>query len=170
MSDGRAIILRPAAAADAEMVFHWRNDPFLIVRGSSRKAVTREEHLRWFRAALGEGKCKMFIVLVDGEPAGQVRFDRLNAETSVITAYLLQPFTGRGWGVKAIHQGCELLFQSDWPVSNIVACVREDNVAAFAGFRKAGFRENRTLSFCPAGHFTLVFHHQSNDAAENSRR
>jgi RimJ/RimL family protein N-acetyltransferase len=149
------IALRPATLGDAETVFSWRNDPFIVARGSSQKTVTWEEHMRWFEETLSGSQRKMLIVLVDGEPRGQVRFDRVDGETCAISAYLLQQFTGRGLGVEAIRRGCEMLF-GDWQVAKIVACVREDNPEGRAGFRKAGFRETTQTNLCPPGHFTLV--------------
>lgn len=137
------------------MVFFWRNDSFIVARGSSQKTVTWEEHVRWFQETVTGSERKMWIVMVNGEPAGQVRFDRFNQETCAISAYLLREFIGRGWGVGAIRRGCDVLFQ-EWPVAKIVACVREDNAAARSGFRKAGFMETAEAGLCSAGHFTLV--------------
>ena len=97
----------------------------------------------------------MWIVLVNGEPVGQVRFDRINQEICAISAYLLQKFTGRGWGVEAIRQGCDRLF-SEWPCEEIVAYVREDNASARVGFRKAGFVEREAAGGFDAGRFVLV--------------
>jgi len=159
------VTLRPATLGDLETVFSWRNDPFLVARASSQKTVTWEEHVHWFRETLAGGQRKMLIVLVDGKPRGQVRFDRIDGQTCVISAYLLQEFTGRGLGVEAIRKSCEMLF-GDWQAAKIVACVREDNLAARAGFRKAGFREIAETNLCPPGHFTLVLERGVRDSAE----
>src|SRR5260370_16602143 len=137
------------------MVFFWRNDPFIIMRGSSKRIVTWEEHARWFKATLMGGEQKMLIVLVNGEPAGQGRFKRVDQNTCVISAYLLEESTGRGCGVEAIRKGCDVVF-SEWPVAKIVACVREDNQAARSGFRKAGFMESGQAGECPTDHSKLV--------------
>jgi len=150
-----AIALRPATMEDAEMVFCWRNDPFIVARGTSQKPVTWDEHVRWLHETVTGGERKMWIVLVNGEPAGQVRFDRVNQGICAISAYLLQKFTGRGWGVEAIRQGCDRLF-NEWPCEEIVACVREDNASARVGFRKAGFVETEAAGRFHAGHFVLV--------------
>jgi len=150
-----AVTLRPATLGDAEMVFCWRNDPFLVMRGSSQKTVTWKEHLQWFQATVSGSERKMFIVLVGAEPAGQVRFDRVNNETCKISAYLLQSYTGRGLGVEAIRRGCEVLFRQ-WGVSKIVACIREDNKASRVAFGRAGFVESSEDGLCPKGHFTFV--------------
>jgi RimJ/RimL family protein N-acetyltransferase len=137
------------------MVFRWRNDPFLVARASSQKSVTWEEHVRWFQETITGIERKMFIVLVDGVPAGQVRFERLEADACVISAYMLEPYTGRGLGVEAIQKACGYLFE-DWAVRNIVAFVREDNLPSQSGFRKAGFDETQEAAACPPKHLSLI--------------
>jgi RimJ/RimL family protein N-acetyltransferase len=139
---------------DAEKVFFWRNNPFILARGSSQKTVTWEEHLQWFRETIVGSRRKMLIVLLNGQRVGQVRFDRADDDTMVISVYLIDTYTGRGLGVDAIQRGCNMLF-SDLSVARVVACVREDNVPAHSAFRKAGFVPSGT-GLCPAGHFTLV--------------
>jgi RimJ/RimL family protein N-acetyltransferase len=144
---------------DAETVFLWRNSPFIVARGSLQKMVAWEEHLQWFCETVVGSKRKLLIVLVDGQPVGQVRFDRVDDDTMAISVYLIETHTGRGLGVDAIRIGCDMLF-TDLSVARIVACVREDNVAAQSGFRKAGFVASGTGP-CPAGHFTLVSRRRS---------
>jgi UDP-2,4-diacetamido-2,4,6-trideoxy-beta-L-altropyranose hydrolase len=158
-TSAQAIALRPATIQDAEMVFLWRNSPFIVARGSSQKTVAWEKHLQWFRETIAGSNRKMLIVMVNGQPVGQVRFDRVDDDTMTISAYLIETHTGRGLGVDAIRIGCNILF-SDLPVARVVACVREDNVAARAGFRKAGFVPGGT-GLCPAGHSALVLQRES---------
>lgn len=150
-----AVTLRPATMEDAKMVFCWRNDPFIVSRGTSQRTVAWDEHLQWFYETVSGSERKMWIVLVNGEPAGQVRFDRVHQDRCTISAYLLREFTGHGWGVEAIRGGCDTLF-SEWPGEEIVACVREDNASARVGFRKAGFVEMDAAGRCDARHFALV--------------
>jgi len=151
------VSLRAATNSDARLVFGWRNDPFIVERGSSQKTVTWEEHEKWFQATVNGPERKMFIAEVDGKPAGQVRFDRMGSgsDRCVVSAYLLERFTGRGLGVEAIRQGCERIFRQ-WPVMQVIACVRRDNAAGLAGFQKAGFKEQTGDCGCPADHFSLV--------------
>jgi UDP-2,4-diacetamido-2,4,6-trideoxy-beta-L-altropyranose hydrolase len=153
------IFLRPATMEDAETVFLWRNSPFIVARGSLQKMVAWEEHLQWFCETVVGSKRKLLIVLVDGQPVGQLRFDRVDDDTMAISVYLIETHTGRGLGVDAIRIGCDMLF-TDLSVARIFACVREDNVAAQSGFRKAGFVASGTGP-CPAGHVTLVSRRQS---------
>lgn len=157
--DGGLVVLRAAEEEDARMVFRWRNDPFLVARASSGKCVTWEEHMRWFRETLCGNSRKMLIVLVDGVPAGQVRFDRADGAACVISAYLLEPYTGRGLGVIAIRKACEFLFEH-WGVTSIVAFVRVDNGPSQSAFRKAGFHDAGEGTACPPRHFRMLLRRQ----------
>ena len=147
--------LRPAEDADVRLVFGFRNDPLIVERSSSRRAVTWPEHEAWFAASLGHAERLIRIVLVDGRPAGLVRFDREGCGSCVISAYLLEPFTGQGHGVEAIRQGCGEAFAS-WDVDEVVACVREDNAAGASAFLKAGFEGADGGAPCPPRHRRYV--------------
>lgn len=147
--------LRPAKMDDAALIFRWRNDPFIVVRGSSQRRVTWEEHRHWFGSSLNSAQRRIYVVTVDGDAAGQVRFDKRDDLDCVISAYLLERWSGRGLGVRSILRGCDLIFRA-WPVQRILAFVREDNPPAQAAFRKAGFAGMAAPGDCPAGHLAFV--------------
>ena len=141
-------------ADDREMVFRWRNDPFIVVHGSSNREVNRIEHAKWFEDTLAERGRKMYVVVKQNVPIGQVRFDRETQRDCVLSVYLLREFTGHGWGVQAIRDGCRLIFDT-WDVERVIACVRNDNRGGRSAFRKAGFEEGEVG--CPANHYSLFF-------------
>jgi RimJ/RimL family protein N-acetyltransferase len=149
------ISLRPATSGDGELVFRWRNDPFILAQGSSQREVEWEEHQKWFAETISSASRQMFIVLNGDDPIGQLRFDRQDRQDCVISAYLQRVFTGRGWGVRAINMGCTAILEA-WDVDRIVACVRIDNSAGRSAFLKAGFREVGASGMCPAQHYSLV--------------
>ena len=149
--------LRRATEADEEMVYGWRNEPFLVARSTSQRTVTRDEHGRWFQKAVQGGQRAMFIVEVDGQPAGQVRFDRGNHADCVISAYLLEAFTGKGLGVEAIRQACAKIVRQ-WKIERVIACVRHDNPPGRSAFAKAGFRDTKAApGQCPDDHYSMVW-------------
>lgn len=140
MNSVTAISLRAATAADANMIFEWRNDPVIVGLGSSQREVTWAEHQEWFSQSITSGKRRIFIVERDGAPIGQVRFDLVANSECVISAYLLAQFTGRGWGVEAMRSACEMIFEV-WPIQFISACVRAENKAVQSALGKVGFEE-----------------------------
>lgn len=158
--------LRPLGEIDRERILAWRNDPFIIERSSSRRAVTREEHDAWFDGILHSSESLGFIVEWNGNAIGQVRFDRDAPGRCIITAYLLQPHTGKGLGVEAIRRACSIVRQQ-WPNHRIVAFVRADNPSGQSAFRKAGFVDSATPSL--AGHVTMTLDSRPPVAHEEER-
>jgi RimJ/RimL family protein N-acetyltransferase len=153
-----AISLRAATAADAKMIFGWRNDPVIVRMGSSQRPVTWAEHEEWLRQSISGDKRHIFIIERDGVAIGQVRLDLSGKSDCVISVYLAPEFSGRGWGVEAIRQACEFAFQSCSRTS-VLACIRTENDRGKSAFRKAGFQQ--IDGCCGPGHesFQLVRSH-----------
>ncbi len=149
------ISLRPATFEDLEMVLRWRNDPFILSRGTTQRTVGRAEHEKWFAETISGTARKMFIILHRENPVGQVRFERASQDDCVISVYLVQEFTGRGLGVVAIKKGCASIFRL-WDVRRVIACVRVDNAAGRSAFLKARFAEIEASDLCPERHFSLM--------------
>ena len=133
---------RVATAADARQLFEWRNHPFIWSRGSSQRTVSWAEHEAWFAASLQNPDRVIYLIEQAGVPVGMVRFDRESEEACVISAYLAQEYVGRGLGVAAIVRACGQVFDL-WPVAEVRAFVRRDNIYGLSGFRKAGFGPSR---------------------------
>jgi RimJ/RimL family protein N-acetyltransferase len=150
-----AVELRPATLGDADLVFHWRNLPEIVALGTSGRAVERGEHEAWLRRVVEGDDSLLLIVVADGRPIGQVRFDWHDGWCSV-SIYLLSGHTGRGLGVAALRAGCRRAIEHR-PTERIVAFVRADNLRSISAFRKAGFRDGRPPGLeLPAGHVALV--------------
>lgn len=144
------IALRPASAHDADIIFGWRNDPFILVRGSSQRPVNWNEHVGWFMASLADHEHRLLLVIeYFGVPVGLVRFDKTGAETATISVYLTERYTSRGFGVMAISKGCAAA-RDILGVTHVLACIRDDNSAAITAFTRAGFAQ--ATRSCPSGH------------------
>lgn len=155
MSDAEhSIQLRPALLQDAKLIFGWRNNPFLVARSSSQRTVEWNEHIRWFQSVLASPGHRIYIILLDDLPIGQIRFDETTARRCVISVYVLEQFTGKGFGVAAIQKGCREIFRSE-DVDVVIACVRQDNSAAQQAFLRCGFAKSGE-DLCPAEHITFV--------------
>lgn len=155
-ASSESIRIRRATANDARRVFEWRNDPYIVERSSSQRTVNWEEHLGWFEKSLRADDARLiFIVEKEAESLGLVRFDR-EGDGSVISVYLLERFTGRGFGIEAIRLGCRAAVDH-WPaLRTVMACVRDDNLAGSRGFEKAGFRRSEDCAgHCPEGHIAF---------------
>jgi UDP-2,4-diacetamido-2,4,6-trideoxy-beta-L-altropyranose hydrolase len=145
------LILRPARMEDCGTVFQWRNDPFVMRRGSSQEPVSLDEHSRWFAMSLASPRERiLFVAECDGVPAGLARFDRDGADDAIISVYLIERFTGQGLGGTVIQSACREATQR-WNVRRVLAFVRNDNPAGMKAFLGAGFTEISGGN-CPQDH------------------
>lgn len=127
---------------DAELIFQWRNDPWIVQKGSLNKTVTWEEHKDWFSNFIQNPYKKMFIIMVDHHPAGQVRFvSEENTNKAEISIYLLKDFIGKGLGTQALQQACQEIKQY-LNIKFIIAYILKDNKHSCLAFEKAGFKKS----------------------------
>ena len=150
------IELRSSTIEDAEQVFKWRNDPWIISLSSSQSLVTWEEHIEWYQNVLTNGKALLSIVeTAPNINAGVVRLDRINEYQAKITIYLLKEFTGQGIGVHVIVKACADGFRR-WSIRTINAYIRSDNHQSIRAFSKAGFLMAESSNICPAEHCEMI--------------
>lgn|ERR1035437_1140742 len=139
---------------DAPTVFNWRNEPYIVNLGSLKKGVTWDEHLNWFKNTLKGTDRRAFILQINNTPAGQVRFDRETQDSCFISVYLIEEFSGKGYGIEFIKLGSKKIF-SEWKnIKNIYALVKMDNTVGQKAFIKADFIEDK--SYQDKGHLLYV--------------
>jgi UDP-2,4-diacetamido-2,4,6-trideoxy-beta-L-altropyranose hydrolase len=149
------LCLRLATSLDCRRLFEWRNHPQIIATTTSGKGVNPIEHRQWFEDLLTRADRRLYIVEIDGTPAGQTRFDARPDGYCVISVYLIPEFGRRGLGVAAIRLGCDLIFQM-WSAKGVLAYVRPDNPEGQRAFLRAGFRAVPPDAGCPKGHVAFV--------------
>ena len=150
------LALRDATVEDMDLIFKWRNDPWIISLGSSGQSVTKEEHQNWYGKAMNDDGISMSIISIDDEEAGQIRFSRESDGIAVVTIYLMKPFTGQGYGVEALKKGCDKIFKA-WPVQKIEAYIQDTNEPSIVAFEKAGFQKSDKPSCDQKDHVCYVF-------------
>ncbi len=137
---GTCRVRRPRAE-DEGVLLAWRNLPWIVRRGESRRRVTRKEHARWFGETLA-GKRILFLIEVGSSPVGMVRFDQTESSTVEVSLYLLPLFIGRGLGTKALAQALVRLAE-ERPGVRLVAKTLASNRTAKTFFEKWGFSLQR---------------------------
>ena len=160
------IKVREAVLEDAEILFAWRNDPFLVSKSSSQKKVQWDGHLEWFKDTIEGDYRKIYVVCKEEQPIGQIRFDLYSKHTAIVSAYLSPEFIGKGWGKTAIHNGClAMFFYEQWNVQIVIACIRSNNAASQYVFLKVGFEEMAKKALledlCPDNHIVLLLSRSS---------
>lgn len=132
------VTLRRATEADRDMVFRWRNLPEIVALGSSQTFVTPEEHAAWFAKTLADPSWMLLIILLRGEPIGQVRFEPGVDGTRETSIYLLPEYVGHGLGTAALRKAVWTAFAGT-EAPALTARVLETNARSIAAFRRAGF-------------------------------
>jgi len=154
ISPGSIVFLRLARAADADLLFNWRNLPEIVALSSSNKKVSRSEHQKWYSETLQSPARLLFIVTENAMPIGQMRFDLVSELEAEVSIYLISIKTGQGLGTTAIKQGCAHLFNRG-DIQRVIAHVRDENNISLSAFRKNGFFID-TTGTRRQGHMRLV--------------
>ena len=130
------MIIRRATPDDALDVLNWRNDPLTRSMSLTQDEVEEQAHVAWFARVLGEAAITLLIGEVDGEKVGMVRFDR--GDATEVSININPACRGRGLG----HQ--LLAGAMAWAPGDLVAVIKDENLASRRLFEGAGFQLQET--------------------------
>jgi L-amino acid N-acyltransferase YncA len=134
--------LRPAQPDDLGTVFAMRNLLEIVRWTESGREVTMDEHRAWFASRMTRDENRLFLIEVEGTPAGALDLAQRGAEVT-ISIYLLSPLRGRGHGRRLIRESCDTARRC-WGPLTVVARILSDNEASLHAFGAAGFVETGT--------------------------
>lgn len=150
---GKKVMLRPAAKEDRQFVFEWLacSDLTSSMLGPpdfpDNPVPTWEEFINDYSAHFfdgsnpGAGRC--FIILVSGEPIGQVNYNEICAEdrSTELDIWLSHSrHTGKGYGTDALETLCKHLSE-EFDIRRFIIAPSARNIRAVKSYRKAGFAE-----------------------------
>lgn len=141
MQEVNDISIVPVREKDRDLLFNWRNDPFIVALSSSQRTVSRREHDAWFDRLLNSADSLAYIIFLRRKAIGHLRFDRFEEQRCFITIYLMHGFTGKGLGVRIIQTGCREVMRR-WPGVQVHARIRNENLPGQSAFVRAGFQLN----------------------------
>ena len=133
------ISLRPAEEKDCRLLWKWRNEKSVRKVSFNSKYIPYKEHKKWFGEKLKDKNTKILIIQ-DGsaKEIGEVKFDfdsKNKAEASII---IDKKERGKGYGAKVLKLSSRCIFKN-FPIKEIIAYVKRENIISFKTFRKAGF-------------------------------
>lgn len=133
-----SLAVRLATTGDSALLLAWRNDSETRAWSHNTDLVAPAEHEAWLARVLADPDRRLLIAELDNHPVGTVRFDRDDDhwEVSITVAPAAR---GRGLAVPVL-----LAAENSLGTAQLRACVRRDNAASVALFRRAGYREHRT--------------------------
>ena len=129
---------RLATAADARLVWEWRNDPATRANSLTSESISWLEHCRWFDARLRDPNTALFIIEESGEPVADVRYDRRDDQSATAHIAVAPLRRGLGIGTAALRMTAPLALNV-LRVAEIEAAVKPDNVASLHAFLRSGF-------------------------------
>jgi RimJ/RimL family protein N-acetyltransferase len=131
--------VRPATEKDAELLWAWRNDPFVRENSFKTEPIEWGDHLKWFELRLSSPETRIYILDRDGLPVAQVRYERRNKEMAEIGDISVSSGDrGKGYGKAALALTLEMAC-AELSVRKIHAVVKPGNVASSKMFQSAGF-------------------------------
>lgn len=131
--------VRPATAADAEILLRWRND--LGTRAGSRERgdVRRDQHVAWLAATVDDGHRHLLVAADDAGAVGTVRWDRVVDGEWEVSVTVAPERRGQSLGGPLLGSGEDWLAEHEPVTHTLLASVREDNVASLRLFAAAGY-------------------------------
>src|SRR5215212_1817111 len=97
------IALRRMAKADRDRIMTWRNSREVAAYMYTDQVIAKEDHARWFEAALADPRRAFWVIELDGQSVGLANlYDIENTHGRCSWAYYLADPATRGKGVGAM--------------------------------------------------------------------
>ena len=138
----KPVLLRWAHKEDAELLWHWANEPDVRRNSFNSQKIPLVDHLKWLSGKLDSDDSKIWILEYDGQPAGQIRYDRVNDVTAEVSFTVAKHKRGMGIGTKLLEITCPMAFE-ELKVKKIRGVTFILNSEASNAFGKAGFKLKR---------------------------
>ncbi|MDQ3964069.1 MAG: GNAT family N-acetyltransferase [Actinomycetota bacterium] len=135
---GERLHFRKATLDDGDLLLTWRNDPETIVGSISQRAVTTDEHERWFAAAIRDPSIVLLIASSDRMEVGMVRFEVRSGETWEISVTVAPEHRHKGLGTEMI-KAATIDFVNEHPGARVLARVLAANERSRKAFERAGY-------------------------------
>lgn len=129
---------RPAALADSDLLYQWRNDPLTVAMSRSARAIDPPEHEAWLEGVLGSDRQVLLIATDGDQPVGSVRFDKTAAAEFEISLTTAPESRGQGLG-RAMLVAASEYARGHLGAPSLVAEVKEENEASRRIFEDAGY-------------------------------
>ena len=140
--------------ADLPVVHEWLNRDHVSRWWRDSRRLDDVEG-RYGPAIDGDEPTRMFVIEIDGRPAGSIQTylvsdypDWIGDEPGVAGVDLFiaeEELTGRGLGTRVLAQFVRTVVFADPAVSSCVASPHAENAASIRAFEKAGFRPVREI-------------------------
>ncbi|MDP3723055.1 MAG: GNAT family N-acetyltransferase [Candidatus Omnitrophota bacterium] len=132
------IVVREATLEDRREIWEWWNDPVTRRMMKKNDVVPWEEHCAWFDGVLKDPGRILCVGFVDGEKAGNVRFDFQGEGVYEVSVNMNPQLRGRGYGPLLVGASIAYL-NTVRPVTTLIAMMKKINPRSRKTFERNGF-------------------------------
>lgn len=141
-NENKNLSVREATMDDAELLYEWANDPSVRSQSFNAEPIEWETHLNWLQKRMASPDTRFYLLLENGEPIGQIRYDRDKTGASAEIGFsVAKEHRGKRLGIKILELTREKALQ-DLNCERITALVIKGNEASNKAFLRAGFEED----------------------------
>jgi len=152
MISAPSIHLDPIQDDDCLLLFKWLSDPDCLAgKLENTGSIDPETHRSWFSDRLIGESCFIYLIKVDGVPAGQIRFEKKNGLYE-IDIYVVPTMRRMKLAQTAISLGRERMIPHIASLP-IVARVKNNNMKSKSLFESLGFFVDSMQSDCTVYHW-----------------
>lgn len=135
--------LREVTEEDTDLIVSWRSTPSIYKYFGSARAISKEEHLEWYKKYLQNPDIKHFIAVEIGSKKQigvfGVKRSEDNIEYVEISSCILDlDVRGNGFAQEAINALVKYATEI-WDVKKVIAIVHKENYASRKMFERCAF-------------------------------
>ena len=129
---------RQAELGDTDNLYILSNEKLVRNNSIHPENIIYKDHVNWFQKVLSDEKYLILVVEQGGGFVGQVKFN-LDNTSATISLSLNDSQRGKGIGSRIILESVEFLINLKYGLHDIIAYIKNDNIASIRSFEKAGF-------------------------------
>ena len=137
------MLIRKATLSDSQMLFNWRNDPLTRSMSRNNNQIHFFDHEEWLKDSLSNRDKVIYIVEIDYQPIGVVRFDKLDEYKYEVNIDINSEFRGNNYGFKVTAMGINQI-QKDRGAKEIFSTVKKVNLPSLKLFERLGFQRKNS--------------------------
>ena len=135
------VYLRRAGREDVEIFFKWVNEPAVRANSFNTEPISWESHQKWFEEVLADDEVRIYVLMQDNLPVGQVRLV-FEDSTWQISYSIASAYRGRGYGKRILQLAENELINKGRNGEKLFAEVKTHNTASQRIFNSLGYAES----------------------------
>ena len=146
--NGNQIYLRPADTFDMEMLLEWANEKHARLNSFNTEIIQKEVHIKWLDNILNSKTTKLFIMMQDDTPVGEIRLE-IQGNTGKLSYLIAHDHRGTGLGRKIISLLEDWIAESYNQEIILQGFVKKSNLVSAHIFEVSGYEKNEIEeSYC----------------------